>query len=210
MQGSNHVSYISCTGRQVLYHQSHLGSPRQLSKVTEKLLYNIPSLPHWYLLCSLVAKSCPNLCNPWTVAHQAPLSMDFSRQEYWSGLPFPPLGDLPHPGIESGLPHCRWILYHLSHQGSLPPLKMALILFLINFYGSIVALLINIMCQLLLYSKVNQLYIYVYPLHFGLPSSLGHHRTVNRVPCAIQSILSSYLFYVCEYMLVVKLCPTLL
>ena len=100
MQGSNHVSYISCTGRQVLYHQSHLGSPRQLSKVTEKLLYNIPSLPHWYLLCSLVAKSCPNLCNPWTVAHQAPLSMDFSRQEYWSGLPFPPLGDLPHPGIK--------------------------------------------------------------------------------------------------------------
>ena len=37
---------------------------------------------------------------PWTVAHQAPLSMGFSRQEYWSGLPFPPPGDLPDPGIE--------------------------------------------------------------------------------------------------------------
>ena len=37
---------------------------------------------------------------PWTVAHQAPLSMGLSRQEYWSGLPFPSLGDLPHPGIE--------------------------------------------------------------------------------------------------------------
>ena len=36
----------------------------------------------------------------WTVAHQAPLSMGFFRQEYWSGLPFPPLGDLPDPGIE--------------------------------------------------------------------------------------------------------------
>ena len=36
----------------------------------------------------------------WTVAHQAPLSMGFSRQEYWSGLPCPPLGDLPNPGIE--------------------------------------------------------------------------------------------------------------
>ena len=36
----------------------------------------------------------------WTVAHQAPLSMGFSRQGYWSGLPFPPPGDLPHPGIE--------------------------------------------------------------------------------------------------------------
>ena len=37
---------------------------------------------------------------PWTVARQAPLSMGFSRQEYWSGLPFPPPGDLPDPGIE--------------------------------------------------------------------------------------------------------------
>ena len=39
---------------------------------------------------------------PWTVAHQAPLSMGFSRQEYWSGLPCPPPGDLPKPGIEPG------------------------------------------------------------------------------------------------------------
>ena len=37
---------------------------------------------------------------PWTRARQAPLSMGFSRQEYWSGLPFPPPGDLPDPGIE--------------------------------------------------------------------------------------------------------------
>ena len=37
---------------------------------------------------------------PWTVARQAPLSMGFSRQEYWSGLPFPPLGDLPYQGME--------------------------------------------------------------------------------------------------------------
>ena len=40
----------------------------------------------------------------WTVAHQAPLSMGFSRQEYWSGLPFPPPGDLFHPGIEPRSP----------------------------------------------------------------------------------------------------------
>ena len=39
---------------------------------------------------------------PWTVARQAPLSMGFSRQEYWSGLPFPSPGDLPKPGIEPG------------------------------------------------------------------------------------------------------------
>ena len=41
---------------------------------------------------------------PWTVAYQAPPSMGFSRQEYWSGLPFPSSGDLPDPGIEPGSP----------------------------------------------------------------------------------------------------------
>ena len=42
----------------------------------------------------LVAKSCLTLATLWTVAHQAPLSMGFSREEYWSGLPFPSPGDL--------------------------------------------------------------------------------------------------------------------
>ena len=41
---------------------------------------------------------------PWTVAHQASPSMGFSRQEYWSGLPFPSPGDLPDPGTEPGSP----------------------------------------------------------------------------------------------------------
>ena len=41
---------------------------------------------------------------PWTTAYQAPLSMEFSRQQYWSGLPFPSPGDLPKPGIEPGSP----------------------------------------------------------------------------------------------------------
>ena len=41
---------------------------------------------------------------PWTVVHQAPLSMGFSKQEYWSGLPFPSSGDLPDPGIKPGSP----------------------------------------------------------------------------------------------------------
>ena len=44
---------------------------------------------------------------PWTVAYQAPLSMGFSRQEYWSGLPFPSPGDLPDPGIEPWSPALR-------------------------------------------------------------------------------------------------------
>ena len=55
---------------------------------------------------------------PWTVACQATLSMEFFRQEYWSGLPFPPLGIFPTQGSNPGLLHCRQILYCLSHQGS--------------------------------------------------------------------------------------------
>ena len=51
------------------------------------------------------AQLCPTLCDPaWTVAHQAPLSMGFSRQEYWSRLPFPSPGDLPAPGIRAASP----------------------------------------------------------------------------------------------------------
>ena len=50
-------------------------------------------------LC-LVTNSCPPLATPWTVVHQAPLSIEFSRQEHWSGLPCPHPGDLPKPGIK--------------------------------------------------------------------------------------------------------------
>ena len=50
-------------------------------------------------------QSCLTLCDPivWTVAHQALLSMKFSRQEYWNGWPCPPPGDLPHSGVEPTL-----------------------------------------------------------------------------------------------------------
>ena len=53
-----------------------------------------------YRGCCLVAKSCPTQATPWPVARQVPLFMAFSRQEYWSELPFPSPGDLPDPGIE--------------------------------------------------------------------------------------------------------------
>ena len=58
---------------------------------------------------------------PWTVAHKAPLSMEFSRQEYWSGLPFPTPGNLPDPGTELMSPLSPALQVDslpLSHQGS--------------------------------------------------------------------------------------------
>ena len=55
--------------------------------------------------CAKSFQSCSTLCNPMDyIVHQDPLSMGFSRQEYWSGLPCPPPGDVPDPGIESVSP----------------------------------------------------------------------------------------------------------
>ena len=63
-------------------------------------------------------QSCLTLMIPWTVAHQVPLSMGFSRQEYWNGMPFPSPGDLPDPGIEPGSSSLQTDFSPLSHQGS--------------------------------------------------------------------------------------------
>ena len=65
-------------------------------------------------VCGLLIQSCLTLLTLWTRAHQAPLSMGFPRQEYWSGLPFSSSRDRPSPGPSIS---CigRWIL---SHQGS--------------------------------------------------------------------------------------------
>ena len=66
----------------------------------------------------------------WTVAHQSPLSMEFPRQEYWSGLLFSSLGNLPHPGIKPespAAPAAQADSLPLSHMGSLAYIHMYLI-----------------------------------------------------------------------------------
>ena len=68
------------------------------------------------LSCSVISDSA----TPWTVAWQAPLSMRFPRQEYWSGLPFLPPGDLPDPGIKPASPMSPALQANsllLSHRG---------------------------------------------------------------------------------------------
>ena len=55
-------------------------------------------------MCSIVSVMSDSSATPWTVPCQAPLFMGFSRQKYWSGLPCPPPGDLPDPGIKPGSP----------------------------------------------------------------------------------------------------------
>ena len=63
----------------------------------------MPSVSVIYM-CVCVLSHVQFFVTSWTVAHQAPLSMRFPRQDYWSGLPFPPPGDLPDPGIEPETP----------------------------------------------------------------------------------------------------------
>ena len=72
----------------------------------------------WACLYAKLIQLCPTLCDPRTIAHQAPLSMGFSRLEYWSGLLCPPEGIFLTQGLNLGLLHCKQILYPLSHQGS--------------------------------------------------------------------------------------------
>ena len=81
----------------------------------------------WHLSASFATKSescsvASNSATPWTVAHQIPLSMEFSRQEYWNGLPFPFPGDLPNSGIEPRSP--------ALHLPSEPPGEARLLLLL--------------------------------------------------------------------------------
>ena len=64
----------------------------------------------------LVAQSCPALCSPMDYSPPGSPAMEFSKQEYWSGLPFPLQGIAPTQGLNPGLLHCRWILNQLSHK----------------------------------------------------------------------------------------------
>ena len=81
----------------------------------------------WSLCCCfLVSESYPTLWPPWTVAHWPPLSVGFPRQEYWSGLQFPPKGDLPVPGIEPESPSpAGW--FFTTEQPGKPKCKVGLI-----------------------------------------------------------------------------------
>ena len=64
--------------------------------------HQVPVIYLLVCMCAKLLQSCLLFVTIWAIAHQAPLSMGFSRQEYWSGLPCSPPGDLPDPGIEPG------------------------------------------------------------------------------------------------------------
>ena len=88
----------------------------------DKTTHQLPCISNVFFLrldCSdLVTKLCLTLATPWTVACQALLSMEFSRQQYWSGLPFPSPGIFLTQGSNSNLLHWQVASLLLSHQGS--------------------------------------------------------------------------------------------
>ena len=90
--------------------------------------------------CGLVAKLCLTLATPWTVALQAPLSMEFSKQEYCSGLPLPSPEDLPYPGMEPGS-----LVLQADSSKTEPPGKPLLFVipytYFINIYSILIAFL---------------------------------------------------------------------
>ena len=82
----------------------------------EDFIWNMSLTEFLFTLCVYrQSESCLVVSNLWTVARQAPLSMKFFRQEYWSGLPFPSPEDLPTQGWNLDLLHCMQILHLLSH-----------------------------------------------------------------------------------------------
>ena len=85
----------------------------------EKKYYK-DAMDWYYYLCVMLSR-VQFFVTPQTVAHQAPLSMEFSRQGYRSGLPFPSPEDLPDPGIEPRSPALQADSLPRSHQGSLIP-----------------------------------------------------------------------------------------
>ena len=96
----------------------------------------------------LVTKSCLTLVTPWTVDHQAPLSMGFPRQEYWSGLPFPSPEDLSNPGIDSKSPALQADYLTTEPPGkSLPLLKCHQPPFRIGIYSQVNKLTLSNRCS---------------------------------------------------------------
>ena len=111
---------------------------------------------------------------PWTVARQAPLSMGFPRQEYWSGLPSPSPGDLPDSGIKLASPAWQADSLPLSHQEHSK----------VNHYSTFTVLyMYSTVHHYNSFSKVNHTYIHSFLRFFP---HVGHCRVLSRVPYAGQ------------------------
>ena len=104
--------------------ETHKLNPVGFSNVQNSIIFpysptvQFSAHPRIYKSPKTVSPSVGSVAIPWMVVHQTALSMGFSRQEYWSGLPRLLQGNFPNQGSNPSLLRCRRILYSLSHQGS--------------------------------------------------------------------------------------------
>ena len=110
---------------------------------------------------------------PWTVARLGPLSMRFSRQEYWSGLPFCPPGGLPNPGIKPVSPVSSAL------AGGFLTTEPQGMLYIHIYYTCIYIIYV-------IYIMYNIILLYIYTFFFRLFSIIVYHRILDTVLCAIQ------------------------
>ena len=101
-----------------LLHLSPISTPSHPSRLSQRtrlrfLCYMELPTSYLFYLSAQSPSGVQLFATPWTVTHQAPLYMGFTSQKYWSGLPFPPPGDLPNPGIKPTSPALVVkVLYH--------------------------------------------------------------------------------------------------
>ena len=135
--------------------------------------------------CSIISDTA----TPWTVACQAPLSMGFSMQEYWSRLPCPPPWNLPNPGIEPRSPALQ-VDSLPSEPAGKPKDTGVSSLSLLQMILQTQELNQGLLHARQIFNELNyqgsKLYICVYPLVFGFPFHLGNDRALDIIPCAIQ------------------------
>ena len=141
----------------------------------------------------LAAQLCLTLCDPMECSHQVPLSMGFSRQEYWSGLPFPSPGDIPDPGIEPGSPAVQADSLPSEPLGK--PFSVLGVGFLVLSCSELTEPFSSKSHAFLLQWKTF-LY-YFYPLTL-IPSALDHLDWVS------MNLLFSFIFAICLYFLYFK------
>ena len=119
----------------------------------------------------LVGQSCQTLWDPMDWTFQAPLCMEFPRQEYWSGLPFPFPGIFPAQALNPGLPHSKQILCLLNHQGQ-PCLTLKLLNYLMPqsknstsiHWTTTMSLVVSNILYLILTKYTQEMYDYFYSL----------------------------------------------
>ena len=96
--------YLMCTVYEEIYELSEINSWKHIMILLSHIYIRLKTYKDYNIGLKWSRSVVSNSATPWTVAYQAPLSMGFSRQEYWSGLPFPSPGDLPNPAVKARSP----------------------------------------------------------------------------------------------------------